>query len=121
MRTRFTGRRRWYAGGILVAALLAPLISAPAPDALEAGFANPPAQARLRCYWWWLNGHTTKVAITRDLQEMKAKGYGGALLVDAGGAEQQGNRPVPAPCSPAPNGAGSSGTPWPRPIAFTWS
>jgi hypothetical protein len=96
MRTRFTGRRRWYAGGVLAAALLAPLVSAPAPDALEAGFANPPAEARLRCYWWWLNGHTTKAAITRDLEEMKAKGYGGALLVDAGGAEQQGNRPVPA-------------------------
>jgi hypothetical protein len=96
MRTRFTGRRRWYAGGVLVAALLAPLVSAPAPDALEAGFANPPAEARLRCYWWWLNGHTTKAAITRDLEEMKAKGYGGALLVDAGGAEQQGNRAVPA-------------------------
>jgi hypothetical protein len=96
MRTRLTGRRRWYAGGVLAAALLAPLISAPAPDTLEAGFANPPAEARLRCYWWWLNGHTTQAAITRDLEEMKAKGYGGALLVDAGGAEQQGNRPVPA-------------------------
>jgi alpha-L-rhamnosidase len=96
MRTRLTGRRRWYAGGVLAAALLAPLVSAPAPDALEAGFANPPAEARLRCYWWWLNGHTTQAAITRDLEEMKAKGYGGALLVDAGGAEQQGNRPVPA-------------------------
>ena len=96
MRTRFTGRRRWYAGGVLAAALLAPLVSAPAPDALEAGFANPPAEARLRCYWWWLNGHTTRAAITRDLEEMKSKGYGGALLVDAGGAEQQGNRPVPA-------------------------
>jgi hypothetical protein len=96
MPTRFTGRRRWYTGGVLAAALLAPLVSAPAPDALEAGFANPPAEARLRCYWWWLNGHTNKAAITRDLEEMKAKGYGGALLVDAGGAEQQGNRPVPA-------------------------
>jgi hypothetical protein len=96
MRTRLSGRRRWYAGGVLAAALLAPLISAPVPDALETGFANPPAEARLRCYWWWLNGHTTKAAITRDLEEMKAKGYGGALLVDAGGAEQQGNHPVPA-------------------------
>jgi hypothetical protein len=63
---------------------------------MEAGFVNPPPEARLRCYWWWLNGHTTKEAITRDLEQMHEKGYGGALLVDAGGADQQGNRPVPA-------------------------
>ena len=24
-------------------------------------------EARLRCYWWWLNGNVTKEAITRDL------------------------------------------------------
>jgi hypothetical protein len=96
MGSSLKGRRRWYAGGVLLAALVAPIISAPGRDALEAGFADPPAEARLRCYWWWLNGHTTEAAITRDLEEMKAKGYGGALLVDAGGAEQQGNGAVPA-------------------------
>ncbi|HYX06254.1 MAG TPA: glycosyl hydrolase, partial [Bacteroidales bacterium] len=51
---------------------------------LEAGFRQPPPQSRLRCYWWWLNSYTTKETITRDLKEMKAKGYGGATLVDAG-------------------------------------
>jgi len=63
---------------------------------LRAGFQNPPPSARLRCYWWWLNGNTDKATITHDLEEMKAKGYGGALLVDANGASQNGNRPVPA-------------------------
>ena len=29
------------------------------PDALRSGFLNPPPSARLRCYWWWLNGHVT--------------------------------------------------------------
>jgi hypothetical protein len=62
---------------------------------LETGFANPPNSARLRAYWWWLNGNVTKVAITRDLEEMKAKGFGGALICDAGGAEQDGNDTVP--------------------------
>src|SRR5271163_3185381 len=57
-------------------------------DALREGFANPPASARLRCYWWWLNGHTTKATITRDLEEMQKKNYGGVLLVDANGADQ---------------------------------
>ncbi len=67
-----------------------------APDALRKGFANPPASARLRCYWWWLNGHTTAATITRDLEEMQKKGYGGVLLVDANGANQNGNDNVPA-------------------------
>jgi hypothetical protein len=62
---------------------------------LEKGFSNPPAEARLRAYWWWLNGNVTKPAITRDLEEMAAKGFGGALIADAGGAEQDGNDPVP--------------------------
>jgi len=66
------------------------------PDELRKGFANPPASARLRCYWWWLNGHTTKATITHDLEEMRKKGYGGVLLVDANGANQTGNDNVPA-------------------------
>jgi hypothetical protein len=65
-------------------------------DSLVRGFQNPPEQARLRCYWWWLNGHTTKATITRDLTEMKKKGYGGVLLVDANGSNQGGNDNVPA-------------------------
>jgi hypothetical protein len=49
----------------------------------------------VRAYWWWLNGNVTKEAITRDLEEMKAKGFGGALICDAGGASQDGNASVP--------------------------
>jgi len=49
----------------------------------------------LRAYWWWLNGNVTKASITRDLEEMAAKGFGGALICDAGGAEQDGNDRVP--------------------------
>ena len=66
------------------------------PDALRSGFLNPPPSARLRCYWWWLNGHVTIESIDHDLTEMKAKGYGGVLLVDASGANAEGNDPVPA-------------------------
>ncbi len=58
---------------------------------LEQGWADPPIGARLRAYWWWLNGNVTKAAITRDLEEMKAKGWGGALICDADGASQDGN------------------------------
>lgn len=65
-------------------------------EALRSGFLNPPPSARLRCYWWWLNGHVTAEGIDHDLTEMKAKGYGGVLLVDANGADAEGNDPVPA-------------------------
>ncbi len=54
------------------------------PVILEAGFKNPPPQSKLRCWWWWLNSMATKASITRDLEEMKKQGYGGASLVDAG-------------------------------------
>jgi hypothetical protein len=75
--------------------LLATLGVAQADD-LESGFLNPPRDAQLRAYWWWLNGNVTKSAITHDLEEMKAKGFGGALICDAGGADQRGNAQVPA-------------------------
>ena len=65
-------------------------------DPLLKGFQTPPPSARLRCYWWWLNGHTTKETITHDLTEMQHKGYGGVLLVDANGSNQVGNDNVPA-------------------------
>jgi (4-O-methyl)-D-glucuronate---lignin esterase len=51
---------------------------------LEDGFKNPPNYARPRVFWWWLNSMATKESITRDLKELKSKGFGGALLVDAG-------------------------------------
>jgi hypothetical protein len=68
----------------------------PSIQIMREGFLKPPPSARLRCYWWWLDGNTDEATITHDLQEMKAKGFGGALLVDAGGASQNGNEPVPA-------------------------
>ena len=86
-------RYLWVAGLLLGLGTHAP---AEAPDdALARGFADPPTRARLRAYWWWLNGNVTKAAITRDLEEMKAQGFGGALICDAGGAQQDGNDPVP--------------------------
>ncbi len=66
-----------------------------ADSRLERGFSDPPNEARLRAYWWWLNGDVTKDAITRDLEEMKAKGFGGALICDADGSSQDGNQRAP--------------------------
>ncbi|HKB90967.1 MAG TPA: glycosyl hydrolase, partial [Opitutaceae bacterium] len=73
-----------------------PLASAPSvSDPLAAGFETPPDSAKVRAYWWWLNGNATEESITRDLEGMRAKGFGGAILCDAGGAEQRDNAQVP--------------------------
>ena len=45
-----------------------------AAASLEDLWNNPPTESRLRAYWWWLNGNVTKESITRDLEQMKAKG-----------------------------------------------
>ena len=66
-----------------------------ADPALETGWQNPPNEARLRAYWWWLNGNVTKASITHDLEQMQAKGFGGAVLIDADGSSQEGNGKVP--------------------------
>ena len=79
----------------LLTILLLALTSAVVADELERNFVAPPDTARLSSYWWWLNGNVTREAITRDLEAMKEKGFGGALIIDAGGANQDGNRQVP--------------------------
>lgn len=62
---------------------------------LEQGWEAPPRLARTRVWWWWLNGHTDKETITRELEAMKSAGIGGANIIDAGGDNQDGNRRVP--------------------------
>ena len=51
---------------------------------LSSDFKTTPNYARLRCYWWWLNSMATKESITRDMEQMKLNGYGGASIIDAG-------------------------------------
>src|SRR4051812_28336598 len=80
--------------GFLISLVLIAYGSARAAS-LEEGWQNPPTDARLRAYWWWLNGNVTKEAITRDLEQMKAKGFGGAIITDADGSSQDGNARAP--------------------------
>ncbi len=61
----------------------------------EQEFQSPPPSAGIRCFWWWLNSNVTKEAITRDLEEMKAKGFSGALIFDADGSSQGGHERAP--------------------------
>ncbi len=69
----------------LIALLAASFASPSQTDAigpLEAGFRNPGNDARPRAYWNWLNGAVTHEALTRDLEEAKAKGLGGLEMWD---------------------------------------
>ena len=87
---------------VCIASCLAALVAygttraAAEESTLDEGWSHPPNEAKLRAYWWWLNGNVDGEAITRDLEEMAAKGFGGAIVTDAGGAEQRDNGAVPA-------------------------
>jgi hypothetical protein len=65
-------------------AALSPAPAAPPPADLDAGFREPPAVARPRTLWFWMNGHVTRDGITRDLEAMRRVGLGGALMFDGG-------------------------------------
>lgn len=51
---------------------------------LKKEFKAVPDEYRLRSFWLWLNGIATKKSITQDLEAMKAKGFGGAIIADNG-------------------------------------
>ncbi|GAH36109.1 unnamed protein product, partial [marine sediment metagenome] len=52
---------------------------------LKAGFYNVPQEAKMRTWWFWMNGTATKKSITQDLEAMKANGMAGAIVIDNGG------------------------------------
>lgn len=77
----------------LSAAFLAPplLADSPSPatpqsdqlaDRLAAEFADPPAEARPRVWWHWINGNITQDGLLKDLAWMKRVGIGGAQAFD---------------------------------------
>ncbi|MDR1381794.1 MAG: glycoside hydrolase [Tannerella sp.] len=62
---------------------------------LADNFKSPDALYGVDCWWWWLNGNVTREAITKDLEAMKSRNFYGAMIFDAGGHNQRGNRQVP--------------------------
>jgi len=63
----------------------------PAGAALsEKGFFNPPLSARPSVLWAWLNGFVDRDQLTRELEELKAKGLGGAIIWDVGSLSDPG-------------------------------
>src|SRR5436190_4334634 len=52
-------------------------------DSLKQGFQNPPASARPRVWWHWMNGNVTQEGIKLDLEWMHRVGIGGFQNFDA--------------------------------------
>ncbi|WP_395396011.1 glycosyl hydrolase (plasmid) [Novosphingobium sp. BL-8A] len=57
--------------------------AAAAADQLETEFRNPPASARPRVWWHWMNGNITEDGIRKDLEWMSRIGLGGVQNFDA--------------------------------------
>ena len=62
---------------------------------LKENFMTPPTKSGVNCWWWWLNGNVNKSAITKDLEAMKSRNFHGAMIFDAGGHNQRGNKDIP--------------------------
>ncbi|MBC7328220.1 hypothetical protein H5T87_08945 [bacterium] len=60
-------------------------------DALLSNFLHPPQSAKPHTWWHWVNGSITAEGITKDLEEMKDKGVGGAQIFNVA----PGNPPGP--------------------------
>lgn len=69
---------------LCAAPLAAPLLRADTRDPLAANFQSPPAAARPKSLWFWMNGHVSQDGITRDLEAMQRVGIGGVLIFDGG-------------------------------------
>ena len=63
---------------------------------LKSNFQTPSKETGVNCWWWWLNGNVNKAAITKDLEAMKSRNFQGAMIFDAGGHNQRGNKDIPA-------------------------
>ena len=64
-------------------------------SALSLQFEKPDRQYGVNCWWWWLNGNVTRETITKDLEAMASRNFQGAMIFDAGGHNQRGNKDIP--------------------------
>ncbi len=94
---------RSYAVGAAAVCGLALMLTAAPPQhparaaSLDQQFQTPPNDEKPWVYYWWVKGNVTRQSITRDLEQMKAKGIGGFLLFDARGYGEDHLPPPPAP------------------------
>jgi len=67
---------------VLLGCLLTPQCTHQPTDSLKAGFLNPPDSARPGVYWYFMDGNTSREAMTGDLESMKAAGIGYVLFLE---------------------------------------
>jgi hypothetical protein len=65
------------------AAFDAAVVHGQAADPLVAGFQNPPASAKPRVWWHWMDGNVSREGIREDLQWLSDVGVGGVHNFDA--------------------------------------
>jgi hypothetical protein len=80
---------RLFGVGFLVAVALATVNAQNQADPLKSGFENPPASARPRVWWHWMNGNISKEGIKLDLEWMHRVGIAGFHNFDAALATPQ--------------------------------
>ena len=56
-------------------------------DQLVSDFAQPPAQARPWCYWYWVSNYISREGITRDVEAMARVGIGEAMIANIAGRD----------------------------------
>src|SRR5690349_24803466 len=79
----------------LIGALTCSQASAQAADELAAGFRNPPAAAKPRVWWHWMDGNVSERGIREDLSWLHDVGIGGVHNFDAGlGGAGSGSAPL---------------------------
>ena len=82
---------------IALAALVGWSAGGAAEISLEAGFRNPPMEARPHTYWLWMNGHVHMPSAIEELRAMKAAGLSGVLLFEMGARGDKSLFPSPGP------------------------
>ena len=80
----------------------------PSSDLLGRGFVEPPLSARPRVFWLWMQTKYHNADLTRDLEEMKRIGIGGALIWDNGHL----------PHEPIPSGPLYMGSEWREKLTY---
>ncbi|MFZ0692475.1 MAG: glycosyl hydrolase [Acidobacteriaceae bacterium] len=74
---------RLLAASLILGAGLTTAAAQNSADTLKNGFENPPASARPRVWWHWMNGNISEVGIKLDLEWMHRVGIGGFQNFDA--------------------------------------
>lgn len=71
-----------FPGLTLALAFIAVLATARGADPLRDEFLAPPAEAKPRTFWFWMNGNVSADGITRDLEALQRAGVGGVMAYD---------------------------------------